>query len=196
MASIILTERKVAALPALMALSAMLLVGAAGASELDDIMEERYGGDNYYEFTDTEDFVFVSLPQRATVTLVDTESRCARNVGWCGIGDENSRENLFTDLTGQVGEERELPAKVAFALYIESDDGLFWSRRSWNADQSQHVRVLYVDQGEKAGCYVVGFEDLDSRGYTDADYQDAVLVLRGVCPMTEDVIFWGSHMMI
>ena len=155
------------------------LVSAASAEDsIDEIMDAHYGAGNWTENAITE---ITFVPQSYTVvTIVVDEHQAGYGdaTGWYSVAN-GSLHQLFSAPT--KGQSTTFNPGEEFGLYINSEDGTFYSQQSRNPDGEKHARVFTVTAGAKKGAYVVAFEDLNSTKWKDGepDYNDVVVELTG-----------------
>ena len=155
------------------------LVSAASAEDsIEEIMDTHYGAGNWTENAFTE---IMFDPQSYTVvTIVVDEHQASYGdpTGWYSVAN-GSLHQLFSAPT--KGDSTTFNPGEEFGLYINSNDGTFYSQQSRNPDGEKHARVFTVTAGAKKGAYVVAFEDLNNTkwGGVEPDYNDVVVELTG-----------------
>ena len=158
------------------------LVSAASADytedSIEEIMDAHYGAGNWTENAITE---ITFVPQSYTVvTIVVDEHQAGYGdpTGWYSVAN-GSLHQLFS--APSPGQSTTFNPGEEFGLYINSNDGTFYSQQSRNPDGEKHTRVFTVTAGAKKGAYVVAFEDLINTNWTgrEPDYNDVVVELTG-----------------
>lgn len=179
----------------LIVISTMLLlmigtVSALAEPSLTDIMNDKFGTGNYHEITSTNVYKFTQGKYVATI-LVDNNAGNINPTGWYTAGNSNpsAQHELYSDPASDLASGdvlRNIAPAGGFGLYISSGDGnTYFSEPGLNPDKSdpiykgQHVKCFMIDSGPEKGAYVLGFEDTNSDGGSDWDYQDVVVELKG-----------------
>ena len=154
------------------------LVSAASAEDsIETIMNATYGAGNWTENAITE---ITFVPQSYTVVTIVVDDHQANYTDATGWYANDSLHQLFSAPT--KGQSTTFNPGEEFGLYINSDDGTFYSQQSRNPDGEKHARVFTVTAGAKKGAYVVAFEDLINTNWTggvEPDYNDVVVELTG-----------------
>jgi len=154
------------------------LVSAASAEDsIETIMNATYGAGNWTENAATE-ITFVHQSYTAvTIVVDDHQANYTDATGWYANG---SLHQLFS--APSPGQSTTFNPGEEFGLYINSNDGTFYSQQSLNLDRKKHAKLFTVTAGAKKGAYVVAFEDLNSTKWTaegEPDYNDVVVELTG-----------------
>ena len=155
------------------------LVSAASAEDsIETIMNATYGAGNWTENAITN-ITFVQRSYTAvTIVVDDHQAGYIDPTGWYSVAN-GSLHQLFSAPT--KGQSTTFNPGEEFGLYINSEDGTFYSQQSRNPDGEKHARVFTVTAGAKKGAYVVAFEDLINTKSTgkEPDYNDVVVELTG-----------------
>jgi hypothetical protein len=159
------------------------LVGAVSAEDPDvpTILNDRYGVGNWMgPLSQTE----ISFTQTSSVVLVyvdDHVAGYADPTGWYET-DSSTKWELFA--APVKGAKTSFDPGEEFGIYIDSEDGTFYSQNSKNPGGNIHAQLYQVTGRDHSGAYVVAFEDL-LPFHSDYDYNDVVLELTNVNPIPE-----------
>jgi hypothetical protein len=156
-----------------------------GEPYLESILNNSYGVGTYHEITNTNNYEFV--PGSYFTTVIEAHEAAYTNpTGWYGVGNPSVLNQLYSNPENQKNVIQNVANSGNFGLYITSGDGnTYYSNSSLNPDRSvspqngKHVRCFMIDSGSDKGAYVLGFEDKNTAGVSDWDYQDVVVELKG-----------------
>ena len=153
-----------------------LVIAVSAEDSIETILDDRYDSGNWVgPLSQTE----ISFTQTSTVVLVYVDDHIAGYAdptGWYET-DSGTKHVLFT--APEKGQKAEFSPGKEFGMYIDSDDGTFYSQNSNNPGGNIHAKLYEVTGGKYIGAYVVAFEDLLLED-SDDDYNDVVLELQDV----------------
>ena len=133
---------------------------------MTDILDAKYGAENYQEVTNTNKFIFDPGDYTVTALIVDKESAYANPTGWYEVDSQVTHE-LFNPVV--IGNSNTFNLAEQFGMYITSDIGTFYSDASLNSG-TKRAKLFTLS----SGGFVLAFED-----GTDWDYQDIVVEIKG-----------------
>jgi len=144
--------------------------GLIGASNVD-VVNDQYATDEAWQiagFRGEADIVveiagYANLNSFGIYDIYDPRRRVQLFEGSDAAGPNGSATFNASSLTANL-----------FGFYLETPVGLWFSQAGLNADSSDHA-VAYAYGGQ----YLLGWEDLSSRGW-DQDYNDFVVLVSGV----------------
>jgi len=159
------------------------LVGAVSAEDPDlpTILNDRYGEWNWVGPLSLTEISFTQTSSVVFVYVDDHVAGYTDPTGWYET-DSSTKHLLFA--TPTKGDNAQFSPGEEFGIYIDSDDGTFYSQNSKNPGGNIHAQLYKVTGGAHSGAYVVAFEDL-LPDHSDYDYNDVVIELTNVNPIPE-----------